>query len=304
MAGYIDGDGHFSIRKRFNTRGYPFREGSISICSTKEDIIKSFQQTFGGHIRVNMPKNANWANQYIWSIRGKPALDVAKSIFPYVKEKESECKIFIDFLSCDFIDFGETLLEEFKKARENILVTTLDHITYIRSIREKKSCSEEDFSYLAGYIDAECSIGISKFMKKDRDFPSYKIRVSMGAVCPIVPVWIMERFQGSASFRDKSSKNPNDRNQIQLTINSTDSFNIIKNILPFIQTKRAVCEKILEFKKTMLPRGYSRLKSFRQDLDTIHKLRESLLSDIHILNSKGSSAKRVVISATSAVSSI
>lgn len=304
MAGYIDGDGHFSVRKRSNTRGYPFREGSISICSTKEDVLISFQQNFGGHIRKSIPKNVNWSIQYIWTTRGKLALEIAKNIFPFTKEKHSECKIFIDYLTSDFGYFGDSLLEEFKNCRENSLITNLDHINHIRSLSERKSCSEVDFSYLAGYIDAECSIGISKFIKKDRDFPSYKIRVAMGSVCPIVPIWIMERFRGSVSFRDKTSKNANSRNQIHLTINSTDSFNIVKNILPYIQTKRAVCEKIIEFKKTMLPRGYSRLKSFREEIQSIESHRESLISDIHILNSKSSSAKRVVISATSAVSSI
>lgn len=287
LAGYFDGDGHFSIRKRFNKKGFVYSAGGMSVGSVYTCALDMFQTHAGGWIRSRIPKNKNWKKQFEWCVEGKKALELSKKIYPFLVEKTDECKVFIRFLSKCIGKESQVYIEEIKKIRDGRTNFCKQYINELKKRFAKVEPTQEDFSYFAGYIDAECSLGVSKSMSKNKPNFSYKIRFICGTTDSAVIEWIFNRFGGHIHYSSKTQ--PNWKDKIFISISCKKLYEILPNIIPFLRLKKEVCEKIMEFQKTNLANGGDRTSEyFKKRYSEVVRVREDLIKSIHLLNLKGS----------------
>jgi hypothetical protein len=95
LAGYWDGEGCFSS----NIPDENAPQFTVSLSSTHEDIIQTFKERFGGWISSYDPENPNHSKWWRWETKGGNARVFAETLLPHLREKQEQCRIFIDAIS-------------------------------------------------------------------------------------------------------------------------------------------------------------------------------------------------------------
>jgi hypothetical protein len=277
IAGYIDGDGSFYINNRIG----------IEVTSVNPDIIKFLSEfTNGSFISKKPRKNReNHKPEFVFDIRGYKAINLIKEIYPYLVEKQSEATVLLEALGhVDWASFSKRL--KHIKHQEN-LIDFYDK-SFFKSLKNTIQPTELDFSYFAGFIDAECCFRIINSTCKTNTFPNYKILLCCNnSKYPIFP-WMVKRFGGNIYFVSRKIKNPKERDQFYWYLSSKALYSILPKIHPFLKYKKPVCEKLIEFYQTSLPNGGDRhSERFKISYATICSKRQSIIQQVKILNKKG-----------------
>lgn len=95
LAGYWDGEGCFSS----NIPDERPPKFSVSLSSTNECIVRTFKERFGGSISSYEPDNPNHSKWWRWETSGGNARTFAETLLPHLREKQEQCRIFIDAIS-------------------------------------------------------------------------------------------------------------------------------------------------------------------------------------------------------------
>ena len=94
VAGLIDGEGSLEIQK--SERKYQTR---IRVCMVNEDLIRWFQNSFGGYFSKREFENYCWNTAYVWDIHSnrlvKPFIE---KIYPYLRVKKKQAEVIKKFL--------------------------------------------------------------------------------------------------------------------------------------------------------------------------------------------------------------
>jgi len=289
FAGYLDGDGCFylgkTILKKNNRVKY---KSAVVVSSTDKGIIKSFQFEYGGFCHLKKLRKKGHRLIYQFVIHGEKALHLTKTVKPFLIEKKEEAQMF-----CNFI-------EKTSKTKKCSLIAQLKEIKRSKNLifeKDKKALNkiipsskviENDFAYLAGFIDAECCLSITSEKPKNKPNLTYKIYLCCNnSKLPIFP-WLIEKFGGSIFFIHRKKKNKKHRNQFMWRISGKTLSEILPKIYPFLKYKQPVCKKLMEFYKTILPNGGDRQsKAFKQSYAKVLAKRADIKSQVHLLNAKG-----------------
>ena len=95
MAGFFDGEGSISIRKRdYSPHAFAKR---ICIVNTRADILEIFRLHFGGKIRARKRYLKNQKVVYEWVAQAKEATRFLGLIRPYLKLKAQHADLWFDF---------------------------------------------------------------------------------------------------------------------------------------------------------------------------------------------------------------
>ena len=285
LAGYIDGDGCFFLKKDKNPIKY---RAYIVISSTNEEVLNSFKCSFGGSVYICSPRKEHWKRSYHWNFRGKFALEITEKLIEFLTEKKSDAFLFMEYLQTSDIIHKEELIQKMKTNRDQVRVINDSVVEQIKQTKTVGVSNELDYPYLAGFIDAECCLGVSKYKPKNGPNFTYKIILQCQNTNPIIFFWLMERFGGSISHVKRNSKNPNHRDQIIWNLSAAKLAAVLPKILPFLRSKKSVCEKLIELHNTNIPIGISRkTQEFRDSYALVLAQRDKIVDDIHKLNSKG-----------------
>lgn len=94
MAGFFDGEGSISIRKRdYSPHAFSKR---ICIVNTRADILDIFRLHFGGKIRARRgPSHQKTVHE--WTVQAKEATRFLGLIRPYLKLKAQHADLWFDF---------------------------------------------------------------------------------------------------------------------------------------------------------------------------------------------------------------
>lgn len=293
-AGYIEGDGCFYIGKYLNKKTGRFKyKSSVIISSTNPRILEFFAQEYNGifFISDNRDKYSNQKPQYQCVISGKKAVNMIEKIYQFLpKDSLKQHKV-----AENFIDFVEALSKEKKDACiewarriKSIELISPAMIEFFMKYRSTIVPTQEDYAFLAGYIDAECSLGIQNYQPKNKPNKVYKILLQCNNTREYMCSYLLERFGGFACFIPRNKKNANHRDQFSWRISGKQLTAIIPKIYPFLKYKKPVCEEIMKFTNTVLPNGGARhTDQFRSKYELILKIREDIVTKVHQLNSKG-----------------
>lgn len=283
ISGYIDGDGCFSIAKGY----YPHLKyrAEIIVISTSEPLIDHFYKSFGGSKSKDVNRPIGHKPILRWSITHENALEFSKLIFPYLVERKHQCLIWQSYFVEDGRETAYQNMKEYRESMENVSQCTLEAI---RNVPFKGISVESDWAYLAGFIDAECSLGISTYKPKNKPNPTFKIILQCNNANPTIFYWLMEKLGGSLALIQRTNKNPKHRNQITWRLSGKALSSILPKILPYLKAKKPVCQKLMEFYETTLPNGGDRHSTeFQMAYADVMSRREVIIQEIHKLNSKG-----------------
>ena len=92
LAGYFDGEGCIFIGKGGQ------RVVQIKSCYPK--VVQSFHKIFGGRLyRERNNKSKYWRDHFYFRTFGKEAVNVIKHLYPFLREKKEQARLFIKHAS-------------------------------------------------------------------------------------------------------------------------------------------------------------------------------------------------------------
>ena len=289
LAGYIDGDGCFYIGKitNKNRTAYKFPQ-AIVVTSVNKEVLTWCKELHGGSIstKYNVPTNNKPLHQYC--LRKRKAIPLTEEIYPYLIEKREEALVFLDFAASKNVREKINLISKMKILKDVTNLISKYHIMEFEPFKNTITPTVEDFAYLAGFIDAECSLNIQKYLPKDKPNYVYKIIVQCNNTKAPVFKWLLERFGGYINFVDRLTHQKARKNQLIWRLSGKSLSKILDKIYPFLKHKKPVCEQLMKFYETTLINGGARhTEIFRSQYTEVLKTREKIVTNVHKLNSKG-----------------
>ena len=296
-SGYIDGDGCVYIGKTIQKpKNVIVYEYSIQVVSVKIKVLECFKAQFGGTVRKK-PDRERHREAFCWTIKNESSVSFVTNILPYMIDKKKQCEIFLTFaqsirpnnfkiIDNDIINQRNNLIELSRKDKHMDNLVTKEAVETLKNIKNTITPTEIDFPYLAGLIDSEGCFRIKKWKPKNRPNSVYNITVEIGNTkLPILP-WLVERFGGSVVF---IAAKTNKKASATWTLSAAALYAILPKIRPFLVTKQEVCDKLIEFQKTILPNGGDRHSElFRALFEKRREIRERIIDEVHKFNLKGS----------------
>src|ERR1700722_2750796 len=190
-AGYVDGDGCFHIGKRGNKFIVQF-----IITSTNREVLAWFQRTFQGSISSAKKKNINITHKdlYQFSLSKLLGIPFAESIFSYLVEKREEAQLFINFASAKTSDEKMNLIDKMKILKNHTNLVLASNKSEFEGLKNTIIPTKEDFAYLAGFIDAECCLGIQRYRAKNKPNYLYKSQLQCNNTKAPIFKWLLQRF--------------------------------------------------------------------------------------------------------------
>lgn len=297
IAGYIDGDGCFYLGKTIQkSKMIIVYEYSIQIVSVKKPVLDLFKNIFGGFI-IKKPFKLNHKDAFSWTIKGIKSAQLAEQIMPYLVDKQIQCNLFIQFSKLIYFNKFKTINNLLINQREELInnirqerimnnFITREDIEALNNQKHTITPSDIDYPYLAGLIDSEGCFRIKKWKPKNRPNEVYNITVEIGNTkLPIMP-WLINRFGGSVVFIPAKS---NKRASATWTLSAAALYVILPKIRPYLVSKQEVCDKLIEFQKTILPNGGDRHSElFKALFEKRREIREKIIQEVHQFNLKGS----------------
>ena len=265
-AGYIDGDGCFFLGE---IKTSPFVQDTFSVISTHFDNIEWFQDHFEGTIQVKKSRQKNRIPSYHF-VFTKEGYKFLPRIKPFLIEKKEECEVFLNFRNPAFKDSRKSLIKAMKILKEESNIVRFSLKDHLESIRNTSIPTDMDYAYLAGFIDAECSLDISKTLQKRAKLFSYRVQLQCNNTKSPFFFWAARKFGGQFHFLDKSHL-PNCRNQMLWRIANLQIDPILKGVYPFLVHKKPICEELIKLREKVHSRDFSGREEIYQKVRHLHQ---------------------------------
>lgn len=264
-AGYIDGDGCFFLGE---IKTSPFVQDTFSVISTHFDNIEWFQDHFEGTIQVKKSRQKNRIPSYHF-VFDKEGYKFLPRIKPFLIEKKEECEVFLNFRNPAFKDSRKSLIKAMKILKEESNIVRFSLKDHLESIRNTSIPTDMDYAYLAGFIDAECSLDISKTLQKRAKLFSYRVQLQCNNTKSPFFFWAAKKFGGQFHFLDKSHL-PNCRNQMLWRIANLQIDPILKGVYPFLVHKKPICKELIKLREKVHSRDFSGREEIYQKVRHLH----------------------------------
>ncbi|MDQ1328103.1 MAG: 2 protein, partial [Candidatus Poribacteria bacterium] len=292
-AGYIDGDGCIYLGKFIQKpKLITVYEYSIQIVSVKREVLDWLQGIYGGSVKKK-PFKEKHRDTFCLTVKGRESAYLAQAIQFFLVEKKDQCSMLVQFswlIHCNqfkpvdqnLLNKREELINNIRKDKHMNNLITKESIDSLTDRKLTVTPCEEDYAYLAGLIDSEGCFRIKKWKPKNKPNHAYNISVEIGNTkLPILP-WLVERFGGSVVFIPAKT---NKRSSATWTLSAAALYEILPKIGLFLTSKKEVCDKLIEFQKTILPNGGDRHSElFRALFEKRMKIRERIINEVHKFN--------------------
>ena len=277
-AGYIDGDGCFQIGNQ--------KWGShLVIVSVRKEPINWFMDHFDGTCRAIHPQDSFRSISYHFRFSEK-GLKFVNQIAEFLVEKREEYQVFNDFRNSFGKSLKQPFIEKMKSLKNQFGLAYSSPKQALTDIRNSIIPTIEDFAYLAGYIDAECSLDVNRRMQTKGTTFTYRPQLQCNNTKLPFFFWVSARFGGQFHFLDKSHMK-NCRNQILWRISNNQLDPILEGIFPFLISKKPICEKMIQLRKLTfsgIGRKSPNHPDFAEWYKTIADSREDLYNQVRHLN--------------------
>ncbi len=244
-AGYIDGDGCFQIGQKWDSH--------LVIASVSKPSIIWFAESFDGHLRCQQRNDGVRRNAFYFRFSDK-GLKSLPSIHQYLVEKIEESSVFQRFREFVGKDSKASCVEEMKRLKNEKHLIHSSIKNELEPLKQTIKPSLEDYAYLAGFVDAECSLDINRRMQKKGKTFTYRAQLQCNNSKSPFFYWAAKRFGGQFHFLDKSHI-PRCRNQMLWRISNLQLDSLLEGIYPFLKTKKEICAQLLELRKTTHSKG-------------------------------------------------
>ena len=239
-AGYIDGDGCFTIANNLTYH--------VSIVSIHKENIDWFHNKFEGTMSSRPPRDITRKEVFSFRFNVK-GLSVLHELNKFLVEKKAECDLITACMNVFLRKNKQHFYEEMKRLKHetNLIVRSMKTDLQSTPISITPSC--EDFAYLAGFIDAECSLDILKRKQPRGGQYSYVAQIQCNNTKFPFFKWAAERFGGNFYFVN-CSKYTNRRDQMIWRLRGKSCYPILKEVHQFLNHKKQICQELLNLEKT------------------------------------------------------
>ena len=194
LAGFVDGEGYLGlakVRRRNRTHEYCLR---VSIYNSNLAILKEIQRTIGGTMSAVGQQKPAWKPSYALIWTNAAAAGVIRRIGPFLCVKSQQSAALLAFddhiraghrhrnraghllaLSAREVEFREGFYRRMKRLNRKGPFGRGKREGHRRSIHQSKVSPK----YVAGLIDAEGALMITKTRVADCRSPSYRPRISL-----------------------------------------------------------------------------------------------------------------------------
>lgn len=289
ISGYIDGDGCFYIGKeRSKHRLKQKSVTNIVITSVNKPVLDTFKKMYGGSVHCSKEATSTQKSLYQFVTKKRNSIDLIQGMMPYLVEKACEAQLALKFSFSKDIHVQEECISQMRILKDVTNLVSKYHVKDFSRFKNTIRPTDHDFAYLAGFIDAECCLGISRYKPQGRPNYTYKILLQCNNTKAPVFKWLLERFGGNIHFIDRINNLKGRKNQLCWRLSGRALSKILNDIYPFLRHKKPVCEELIKFYNTTLSNGGARhTDEFRTHYDRVRYIREEIVSKIHKLNLKG-----------------
>lgn len=136
----------------------------------------------------------------------------------------------------------------------------------------------EKYAYFAGIVDGEGTISMYYYKRLDRYFLTFEVYNN----CPKLIEWLETNIGGySRSINSASRKDKiNWKTTYVWRLQNNECLQVLRNLLPFLVSKKEQCEIAIEFKKTYNGPG-------QVIPESVKEFRKSLCDRMRPLNQRG-----------------
>lgn len=277
VAGLVDAEGYVGIHKQWEDkkqRRLSFSE-HVAISMTDKFTVNRLREMFGGSFRLH--KSINYPNgiqshkpKYTWTVECKKAVSFIHLIMPYLQIKRENAKILLD-LRQSKIDEAQYPKHNNgcipRKAPEHVIKYRqylCDRVSYINNhgldfpfdgadTNIFADLNDVKLAYIAGYIDGEGYVGITK-----RSFPRRRLQpyiLYAGRVqitCTNYPILLkLQNAFGGLLFKFVSKEDMLARKErFVWRVDLSHASSFLKKILLYLNIKRCEAECIIALERT------------------------------------------------------
>lgn len=246
LAGFIDGDGTITIQKRTEHSQNGYR-ASLVVYNCNDKIVKLLDKTFGkGSTRAkltgtgNKKSTENWRPCTEWKITDNKAINAIKLVYPFLRLKRKQADIIIEYANIRKMYSRSEL--RWHKDKKNYVKTNLKRLKQSITSLNKRGTgygnenykidqSELSIPYIAGFIDAEGYIGITKVIKSN----TFKPKISVTNTNKYIIELLQKALGGYIGIRLRTNKKW--KTAYDLTITYNKAIDVCKQIQQFIFLK-------------------------------------------------------------------
>lgn len=282
FAGYIDGDGHFRFKK-YIQNGYEKYSCKIMITSTEEAPLIYFKNNVGGAYYAKKKSNQNWKQEFIYTLHvGIEKFEKIKELANFLIEKKSQFLLIKQFLFGNKIQ-RINVIEQAKIERESYKAQR-DIFHSIKKNTTRIPATKNDFIYLCGYIDSECCLTVTRKVLKTGS-KSFSCHLRVGTTKYPCIQFLFSKFGGCISYKKPKNKSSTDVIDLQITNKSLEP--ILKNITPYLITKKRQCEQMISLRDTYKLKKFPRDKDFITYYAQVTPTRDEIFLNLKALNKRG-----------------
>lgn len=296
LAGALDGDGSFSIIKRTmfsekEKRRIPRYRPCVQLSNLSSEIVGLLHKHLGGNTGKRKSRNPKWQPQVYWYCTGLVSAGTALcKIKDFLVVKRDRAELLIDFInkclkikdkkniSLETIVDREKDYLEIRRLNEERLVSP----DPIRKKPLNSSRNPMDWAYIAGLIDTDGSIQISRRIVPSRKNYSYDSRVTIQMQSIKGIDFCFDKSAcGYCTLIDASKLITKQKFHYRWTVDNREELKILlTNILPFLKYKKNQADVVLNFlEKDKFANRYN-----PQQYQEVHKMREDSYFLIRSLN--------------------
>lgn len=273
LAGIIDSEGTITMIKKLNhnTAGCSYSL-QIFISSTDKLIIDWIYEITGlGNVSEAKLRNKKSKKSWRWYAWCNQASQFVKSIIPYLIIKKPNAELAIEFqsrvsksvnikLSQDDLEFRSKAYATIHNynvvglGKNGRFADDTKNFDTSKFNKKKIICSltENEKSYLAGFVDGDGCITVTKKKCKDGTITgiSFRLNVIISNTNKDVLDWICDLTGLGSIYKYSKQKNPNQADAWKLVLWSNQAAQLINAILPYLKIKKERAILALEFQNS------------------------------------------------------
>lgn len=305
LAGFIDGEGSLSVNR------IPRHERSTEYCvrlritNSNSGILKDIQSVHGGTLARSPDRNPRWKRGYVLTWTNAAATRIIETVSPHLRVKARQAKALLEFAhhirSCKRRrdEKGRLLpLSEWQMGIRRAFFRRLKLLNVrgkSQGPRPERSGMNEDRvrvggkitpEYLAGFMDGEGSIMITRSSRRNSRGLSYRARIDITNTDRCVLEEIRDQYGGFISRQTWQNEAWNTGYHLIWTEGVIDRS--LLRLRPRLRLKRRQADLVLRFLDHVRDSVRTREgRLFAPYPKSVWEFREAIFQTMKVLNMKG-----------------
>jgi len=301
LAGFVDGEGYLGIariRRRGRSPEYCLR---ICVYNTNLAILEEIRDTFGGNMSAIEQRRPFWKPSFALIWTNAAAAKIVATLAPFLTVKAEQADELLAFdarlrsttrsrdSSGRLLPLCPRELKQRAASYDRVKVLNRTGPPARRKVNRKvvrRKRPKLTAEYLAGFVDGEGSLMITKSRRADCIGPSYNPRVAIANTRQDVLAWIKQTYGVIMTYQPARAKGWSNAYQLVWTKGTIPP--LLLSIEPHLRIKRKQAQILSDFirhrnstKQGRNGRGFAPLPR------SVVRFRENLRRRVKDLNSKG-----------------